>query len=242
MINPVSTFKRCALTGLCATGMLFSVASQAIMIDDFNVGNSSIIFDTEADDESVSGPSGINGANIVMDEAAGWTRTLTAELTNGDYMSTEVCGKCEAAHVDMSGGNSAGIGTFTYSGGSVDMSNEQTLSFAWGSDLGGSSASVLFTDDNGITETVASWGNLGPTTGSGPEDLVAQAAMDINFGGLNASAITEVRFVVNAVGNVDSIIDNIQTSPVPLPAAAYLFGTAVLGLVGVSRRRKAAKA
>ncbi len=241
MINPVSTFKRCALTGLCATGMLFSVASQAIMIDDFNVDTGSIVFDNTPGDGSVTGPSAISGATV-MDGAAGWTRTLTADLTSGDFMSTEVCSNCQAGHVDMSGGNSSGIGTITYSGGTVDMSMEQGISFSWGSDLDGSSAYIVFSDANGNSETVASWGSLAATGGSAPGDLVAQSAMNINFGGLDSSAITEVRFVVNSAANVDSIFDNIETSPVPLPAAAYLFGTAVLGLVGVSRRRKAAKA
>ena len=31
-----------------------------------------------------------------------------------------------------------------------------------------------------------------------------------------------------------------QTSPVPIPAAIWLFGTALIGLVGFSKRRKAA--
>jgi hypothetical protein len=31
-----------------------------------------------------------------------------------------------------------------------------------------------------------------------------------------------------------------STAPVPLPAAVWLFGSGLMGLVGVSRRRKAA--
>jgi hypothetical protein len=33
---------------------------------------------------------------------------------------------------------------------------------------------------------------------------------------------------------------NAGTAPVPLPAAVWLFGSGLMGLVGVSRRRKAA--
>ena len=239
MKNPLSTYKRCALTGLCATGMLFSVASQAIMIDDFNVADASIVLDNEAGDGSVSGPSAINGANIVMDRAGGWTRTLTADLSSGDSMDTEVCNDCQAAHVDMSGGNSTGVGTITYRGGTVDMSMEQGLSFEWGSDNNpGSSAAIIFSDTNGISETVASWGNLATTGGSASGDLVAQATVAIDFGSLDATSINEIRFVVNGSQNVDSIIDNIETSAVPLPAAAYFFGSALVGLFGISRRKK----
>lgn len=239
MTNPFSTYKRCTIAGLCATGMLFSVASQAILIDDFNVATPSLVTSSGGVETDSST---IDGANIVMDGVGGWTRSLTAELTSGDGWLTEVCNDCQGSHASAgTGGNSTGISTFTYSGGTVDMSNELTLSFDWGADQAGSSVDVIFSDGTS-TETVASWGSLAETGGSAPVNLVDQAAMGIDFGGLDSSAITEVRFVVNGVSNLNSIIDNIETSAVPLPAAVYFFGTALAGLVGISRRRKAAAA
>ncbi len=239
MKNPLSTYKRCTIAGLCATGMLFSVASQAILIDDFNVATPSIV---TSEGGVATGTSIIDGGNTVMGGAPGWNRTLVANLTSGDAWLTEVCNDCQGSHASAgTGGDSTGTSTFIYRGGTVDMSNELTLSFDWGADQAGSSVNVIFSDGT-TTETVASWGGLAATGGSAPVDLVAQGAMNINFGGLDATAINEVQFVVNGVSNLNSIIDNIETSPVPLPAAAYLFGTAVLGLVGISRRRKAAKA
>jgi hypothetical protein len=45
--------------------------------------------------------------------------------------------------------------------------------------------------------------------------------------------------VLSATGTL-TFSPNAHTAPVPLPAAAWLFGSGLLGLVGVSRRRKAA--
>lgn len=238
MNKPLSFSKRCTIAALASAGLLFSVASQAILIDNFNVDNTSIVTDTEAGDGPVGIGSSIAGSTV-MDGDPAWSRRLVANLTVGDQLQTEVCNVCQAGHVNMAGGNSNGLGTFVYSGGVVDMSGEQAISFAWGADLANASVNVSFSDTSGTTETVASWSNLAATGGSAPGDLVAQAAMDINFGALDPTAINEIRFVVIGVPNMDSIIDNIETSPVPLPAAAYLFGTALFGLIGISRRKSA---
>jgi hypothetical protein len=40
-----------------------------------------------------------------------------------------------------------------------------------------------------------------------------------------------------ALGGFD--IDAVRVSPVPLPAAAWLFGSALIGFFGLSRRKKA---
>ena len=61
--------------------------------------------------------------------------------------------------------------------------------------------------------------------------------MGINWGAVNSSAITSVTFRVTGVQNMDSIIDNI-TAVVPVPAAVWLFGSGLLGLVGIARRKK----
>jgi hypothetical protein len=37
---------------------------------------------------------------------------------------------------------------------------------------------------------------------------------------------------------LDAVIDNVSVSAVPVPAAVWLFGSGLLGLVGVARRRK----
>jgi hypothetical protein len=63
--------------------------------------------------------------------------------------------------------------------------------------------------------------------------------MGINWGSVNSSAVTEIQFVVTGVQNMDSIIDNVHAA-VPVPAAVWLFGSGLLGMIGVARRKKAA--
>jgi hypothetical protein len=41
-----------------------------------------------------------------------------------------------------------------------------------------------------------------------------------------------------SVGGIESWVDNVTVSSVPLPAALYLFGSGLLGLVGIARRKK----
>ena len=44
----------------------------------------------------------------------------------------------------------------------------------------------------------------------------------------------------NATNNFDTLLDNITINPVPIPAAAWLFGTALIGLIGLGKRRQSA--
>ena len=51
------------------------------------------------------------------------------------------------------------------------------------------------------------------------------------------SVATQVR--PGGIGNNTFRIDNLNVSAVPLPAAAWLFGSALLGLLSISRRKRA---
>jgi hypothetical protein len=231
--------KHALLGVICASAITFSLsnsAQAAFVIDDFNVNSTSTVTDNTVGGP-VSGPSTIDGSNIVMDGTAGWTRTLTADLTAGDDMNTVVCSGCKAGHVTMGGGDSNGIGTYTYAGSAVDLSGYTDLVFDWGADHAGASVNIIVGDGTN-TSTAASWSGLADTGGSAPADLVTQALMGINWGSVNSSAVTEVQFVVTGVQNMDSIIDNVS-AVVPVPAAVWLFGSGLLGLVGIARRKKA---
>ena len=220
----------------CVLGLSLSASAEAaFVIDDFNVNSTSTVTDNTVGGP-VTGPSVIDGANIVMNGAAGWTRTLTADLTAGDTMETIVCNGCLAGHVTMGGGSSTGIGTYTYTGSAIDMSGYTGLVFDWGADLAGASVDIIV-DDGTNTSTAASWSSLAATGGSAPVNLVTQATMGINWGAVNSSAVTGIQFVVTGVQNMDSIIDNV--SAVPVPAAVWLFGSGLLGLIGIARRKKA---
>jgi hypothetical protein len=71
-----------------------------------------------------------------------------------------------------------------------------------------------------------------------------EALLSINFGGIASYAL----FDFTSINASRYIIDNFSgtfgstedISPVPVPAAVWLFGTALIGFVGMSRRRKVA--
>jgi hypothetical protein len=62
--------------------------------------------------------------------------------------------------------------------------------------------------------------------------------MGITWGTVNSSAVTSIEFFVTGAQNMDSIIDNVS-AVVPVPAAVWLFGSGLLGLVGIAKRKKA---
>jgi len=223
------------MTGACALAVALSNSTQAapFTIDDFNVDTASSVLDTTVDGSAVSSASVIDGSNIVMNGVAGWTRTLTADLTAGHGIQTVVCNNCLTGHVNMTSGSSNGIGAYIYSGAAVDLSSFSFLAFDWGADLAGASVDIILSD--GVnTSAVASWSTLAATGGSGT--LVSQATMGIAWGAVNSTAITEIQFVVNGVANMDSSIDNF-TAVVPIPPAAWFFGPALLSLAFFKRRQ-----
>jgi hypothetical protein len=221
----------------CTVALILSNSAQAapFIIDDFDVNTASSVADATIGGP-VSGPSVIDGTNTVMNVTGGggWTRTLIADLSAGDSMATSVCifSFCGAGHVSMAGGSASGTGTFEYNGSAIDLSSYTLLGFDWGADIAGASVDIIFSDSSNITSTVASWSPLADTKSA----LVPQTRMGITWGGLESSEITKIQFVVTGVGNLDSSIDNF-TAVVPVPAAAWLFGSALLGLAGVKRRK-----
>jgi len=219
----------------CTLATTLGNAAQAasLIIDDFNTSTYSFAASTGGPAVTVGSP--IDGANIVMDVTGGgdWTRTLSAELFTGDSMATSVCifSLCGAGYVSMAPGSASGRGIFEYNNDSaIDMSSYTLLGFDWGADLADASVDIIFSDGSN-TSTVASWSSLAATTGGA---LVPQARMGIAWGAVDPTAVTQVQFVVNGVGNLDSSIDNF-VAVVPVPAAAWLFGSALLGLAGVRR-------
>ena len=53
--------------------------------------------------------------------------------------------------------------------------------------------------------------------------------------------VTEIAISTDAFDGADSIgIDNFTIDSVPLPAAVWLFGSGLLGLIGIARRKKLA--
>ncbi|WP_295403561.1 hypothetical protein [uncultured Thiocystis sp.] len=73
------------------------------------------------------------------------------------------------------------------------------------------------------------------------EDVLAKNWQKIKLD-FNLTAATKIGIYFAAVGTDDTyggLVDNVRLvgTPVPVPAAAWLFGSALMGLVGVARRR-----
>ncbi|MCX2982945.1 VPLPA-CTERM sorting domain-containing protein [Halieaceae bacterium IMCC14734] len=82
-------------------------------------------------------------------------------------------------------------------------------------------------------------GPIFPTAGWSPYSWTTTLGPDVD-GGVTLQLKASCGPVVGC--GVDSYFDNItittDVAAVPLPAAAWLFGSALMGLVGMSRRRK----
>ena len=54
--------------------------------------------------------------------------------------------------------------------------------------------------------------------------------------------LLQIGFAMEVTGFQDTgiIYDNLNFAPIPVPAAVWLFGSGLLGLVGVARRRRKA--
>jgi hypothetical protein len=82
--------------------------------------------------------------------------------------------------------------------------------------------------------------DLSPS-GSSPVTIWGFTGNGVNDGNLESYILGNATFTVNATNNTASLsFAANQSAPVPLPAAVWLLGSGVLGLVGVSRRRKTA--
>ena len=117
--------------------------------------------------------------------------------------------------------------------------------------IGGTVASLGFTSGTLLTGTLTDFGF--PNVGSDPfEFLLDVTGGDAAglYGGVPAGVILSgTGFDGDFNGNFDNLalLDGVPTpgtgtavadvAPVPLPAALWLFGTGLLGLIGVSRRR-----
>lgn len=79
---------------------------------------------------------------------------------------------------------------------------------------------------------------LGPPV-DGSND--GETAEDTFIGVTNSAGIARI-FISNRLGGIE--VDHLQygggVSAIPVPAAVWLFGTALIGLVGFSKRREAA--
>ena len=135
--------------------------------------------------------------------------------------------------------------TFTFTDLAIDVANTsgQDLTFNFGfdiialasasGDLASAEATVDFLDDLGAVDILAiasaSVGIVPAADATGDASQSGFIEFTLGAGGVNAMSIS---------GFVDS--NGTAESVVPVPAAVWLFGSGLLGLVGVARRKQAA--
>ena len=150
---------------------------------------------------------------------------------------------------DFAGNPDAGAGIST-NGGDLALFDDSDTGFANALVIGDGGGHVVFTDNNdgSWNAEVFDVGNAsgGSITLSGNNSF--SLAIDWGagyFGDTNSSLISgpDIYLIVfdgfNGLG--DRISGNtlaVDLAPIPVPAAAWLFGTGLLGIVGIARRRR----
>ena len=81
--------------------------------------------------------------------------------------------------------------------------------------------------------------SLGVFNFLGTDLFVNQAGFNQNAGHVDIFGIGEIAsLLIEPSLNQALIFDNLNFSPVPIPAAVWLFGSGLIGLIGAARRRK----
>ena len=138
-------------------------------------------------------------------------------------------------------------GDYSIDGSGSDVSVDlylQGVTNPGGGTLGSNSTIASFAESGDTGGAATAWGSL-----DGELDLTAFQSPPF-LGGTDAGLQTDVKVTIQntvtatTTGSDDAWIQKkltfVAVSEVPLPAAAWLFGSALLGLVAVGRRRRAA--
>jgi hypothetical protein len=198
----------------------------------------------------------ISAMSQTIAPSAGLTAFLAANPAAGDSWTLE-------AGQYNGGGTSPSTNSNSNQVGAAKMIFTSNLGTGNNAVVSGFVLANLVNFSNGINNDINTGGPLNPlltavdTTGNGLYGIAAQQ----KYGLIGASDMTSVGtasqlfgFTGNATsGTLNSYILGSATlaadgtlaitgaaAPVPLPAAVWLFGSGLMGLVGVSRRRKAA--
>lgn len=172
--------KLLAVGAILALGLGFATGVQAVtfIIDDFNTLQPPpdppelSCTDTTVDGTSEICPAPLSGDNIAMQFApgtpgiaAGWERTLSADLAGGDDVEAVVCDNCQAGHHDAGPGGSIGVTDFSYVGPAIDLTGAKSLHFDYAADQDDAVVQITFSDDGGSSVVVDS--NLDPNFPAG---------------------------------------------------------------------------
>jgi len=234
--------------GLVGSLMFAGQANASFIIDDFNTAPPTQVVSDGAPGDSMAGIQGtgnslltnITAGNIVLNAlggAAGWTRTIIAELDFGDNVSTEVCSFCQTGHLVSGAGGGIGNSSFVYQGPSLDFGKASAVTFDYAADNDGAVVQFTFSDGINPNVTVASAALANTSGSSAPANLTGVSIALPSFGGLPGfSDIVAVRVDILGVADLDFSIDNITV--VPEPSSIALMGLGLVGLGWRARRRR----
>lgn len=150
--------------------------------------------------------------------------------------------------IDLSGGNPIGSQSPNFTNANVNTFSNNFSTFAKNinSQYGSSNTSTIFGWGDQRTSGTTFDGKNAPLSwistlvGNGAAVGTAQKLFMFATNGSGLSGLANVylggTFNVSAAGDISYT----ATSPVPLPAAVWLFGSGLLGLIGVGRRRNVA--
>ena len=133
-------------------------------------------------------------------------------------------------------------------GGTLALFDDSDTGFGTPLDIGPNGDQVVFTDNNDGTGTWNAENTLGLSiTLSGNTNFLLGIKWDDGagyFGDSNFSLLSspDTYLIVfdgsNGSGDISGNMLAVDLEPIPLPAAAWLLGTGLLGLVGIVRRRR----
>ena len=215
------------LNGLGISVLFISVTAQAATTLDFGIKAP-----TTGTLSYAGGENPLIGADIDVDDVVGLNTP-----SNNNVLS--ICASCTldfTTGASIGGWNYGAGGTITITGG-IDFP-DTTPDIATGTTLlqGTFNSANIVDVGNGNFEFQIVGGSFTDT--KQPDLLAFYGLPDVNYnGGLNISFSTTAnmgnQFTSNTIFSGDVI-----NQPVPIPTAVWLFGSGLLGLVGIARRRK----
>jgi hypothetical protein len=155
----------------------------------------------------------------------------SAPTSSGTGVSNQALGSLNTIVGDFNGDVTYLNGTYAAGGAVYAWSTGTNGGNVWGANTGANGGSTnLYGQSNGVTQAGIGLGSstgLYGLTGNGGTGQLQSYVLGSNLELSSTGLLT---------------VGSTSTSPVPLPAAVWLFGSGLLGLIGVGRRRAATQA
>jgi len=173
----------------------------------------------------------------------GWTQFLeggTQLITSDNPSSGTYAGNLNVGTFTLIKQANMGIGQVTPDGQVINISFDMRGSVGVGGVVFAEFFSELGTEGTSKAEILFGGGPIFPNSDWTTYSTTATTGPDVSGGvtlqlkvdcGANANCVSDVYF--------DNVSVTADVSAVPVPAAVWLFGSGLLGLVGVARRKKA---